>query len=335
MVRSMAKGVIRGMALIGPAMPVVLIGLACLAISIPVTVQSETLQERVEEIWKRAPIARFQTPDHTTRLAFRALILDLAAAPAVAPHAATAAGQAMGLELITCNDREIVLLAEQGDPRGAGIYLFKAEPPPAHPVLLEAPHSLTDIDTGTIALALFLDSNASGLFMNSMKRRCNNQDGEDDVSESNDLCDLAHNPDTLYQTATEAYFMVRPETLLIQLHGFGAYKELPGSDEDMVILSNGRRYEHPGWPMNLCIGLFSRVFGDRVLVFGRDTNLFGATTNVQGGFVNRFRRGAFLHVEMSRRLRRGLLNSEEQRAAFHGVWRRIMNGWITGGRGAR
>ena len=127
-----------------------------------------------------------------------------------------------------------------------GIYVF-SKTPEIENLILMAPHIKYDTNTGYEAVYSFRNNMAKALLLSSA-HRCNS-DTETECSGTTSACgtsgayrisDLAHNVDSAFQKTTEVIATSLPNSVFIQLHGFGK-----GESDPDVIMSNGTA-ETPG-----------------------------------------------------------------------------------------
>ena len=121
-----------------------------------------------------------------------------------------------------------------------GVYVF-AKDPTRNQLVIQAPHSSFDFNTGKQAVYSFVRLNNKALFLNGT-HRCNHStastcSGTTTVcsgsgSEPFKISDMAHNSDSVWQKTTE--LMNNSNTVFIQLHGFTKQASDP-----YVIISNG------------------------------------------------------------------------------------------------
>ena len=121
-----------------------------------------------------------------------------------------------------------------------GVFVF-AKTPTRNQLVIQAPHSSFDFNTGKEAVYSFVRLNNKALFLNGT-HRCNHSTastcaGTTTVcsgggSEPFKISDMAHNSDSIWQKTTE--LLNDSSTVFIQLHGFTKQASDP-----YVILSNG------------------------------------------------------------------------------------------------
>ena len=135
------------------------------------------------------------------------------------------------------------VLEEKSSPSNYwGTYVF-SKTPTRNNLIIQAPHSKYDTNTGEQAVYCFKNTLAKALFINGT-HRCNSDDfsscsGTTSVCGSSDSyrkSDLAHNVQSVFQKTTENLFTTISDSVFIQLHGFGKKTTDP-----YVILSNGTR----------------------------------------------------------------------------------------------
>lgn len=122
-----------------------------------------------------------------------------------------------------------------------GTYVFSKNPE-RNQLILQAPHSAYDFNTGKEGIYILKRLNARALFLNGT-HRCNNS-ASSTCSGTTTVCsgsssafkvsDAAHNTNTVFQKTTEILFHSIANSVFIQLHGFTKL-----STDPYVIMSNG------------------------------------------------------------------------------------------------
>ena len=179
--------------------------------------------------------------------------------------------------------------------QGRGFFAFN--PHASHHRLLQAPHGDSDLYTGKIASHLFLEGGFKAAQWNTVKRN---------------ISDMAHSNDTYWQAMTQAFAEQYPHGQIIQLHGYDqdTRKTNAGENSDMI-LSAG--HGHPPLWLQQTAHCLKAAFSTRVGLYPFDVNELGATTNVQGQLLQQLGHDGFLHIEMSKDMRRELLDHPEAR----------------------
>lgn len=274
-----------------------------------------TAAEAAHRLWHAGKDAAYQPTTPAERQAITALVpalLEAARAPRpvdLRSLARIALGADLRLEAWRVDGALLYALVEPADRvRGAGAYLVRVGPPVAREVLLEAPHVYHDARTDTLAAALMFGeagrSRPRALFTNTLHRYAD----EAGVRAKRDVnpADVCHNPTHLFSVATVAAAAALPGLEVVQLHGFGDGAEdlTETRAEVSLIVSAGRK--EGATPRSLALAQTLRgAFGDGVRLFPDETQVLGATTNAQGRLL-RNTKAQFLHLEMSRQLRRAL-----------------------------
>lgn len=218
---------------------------------------------------------------------------------------------------------ELMCLSEQGT-KGTGLPQVLWREPNTRTKggwLLQAPHRFFDRRTGEVALALFATQdprNARVLCLNS-KHRYAQKDGKRKKTAHNPS-DVCHNAGHGFQRVTQALMVAMNSSDIVQIHGFGSKRG--GRDEALAIVSSGDPKQASPRALALVQSL-RKTFGDKILLFPRDTSLLGATTNVQGQILRTYAsrdlersQNGFLHIEMSEALRERLLSDATALNAF-------------------
>lgn len=211
----------------------------------------------------------------------------------------------LSLELWTVEGRRSWVIREPDERRrGAGVYLIRAEPPPAGTtILLQAPHADYDEGSGPIASRLYFtgDARVRGVFGSSLQRY--QHAPRQDVNPA----DVAHSEDHAYQAATRA--VVAPGVVVMQLHGFAQ-----ADTAHAAIVSAGQRAGST--PLSTAVAAaIAETLAVIVVRFPEETLELGATTNVQGRVARDVGAG-FVHVEMSPALRDRLRGDPDAVAAL-------------------
>ena len=139
---------------------------------------------------------------------------------------------------------QIFYVLEEKSPQSNywGTYVF-SKTPTRNSLVIQAPHSKFDTNTGKQAVYCFKNTVARAVFINGT-HRCNSANfsscsGTTSVCGSSDsyrISDMAHTTTSIFQKTTENVFNAISNSVFIQLHGFGKQ-----STDPYVIMSNGTR----------------------------------------------------------------------------------------------
>src|SRR6266852_9558527 len=192
-------------------------------------------------------------------------------------------------QLIPVNDsatgnRYYVLMENTTVNRGWGSYLFTAERSPATtPVVIEAPHPVTDFNSQQIAYAIFTSAypHVTALLVSGVERTFG----------PNGQTDMAHRTQSIFETAHEAF--TKFGSVIIQIHGFDASHH---PTEPLVVLSDGdggingalQAIASNLEAANLSVGIFDGLTHEKL----------GSQQNIQGRYARAFGAG-FVHSEIS------------------------------------
>jgi chitodextrinase len=195
-----------------------------------------------------------------------------------------------------------------------GTYIFNKNPDRGDLIIM-APHSKYDTNTGKEAVYCFKNSLARAVFINGT-HRCNSEDLSScsgstsacGTSEPFRISDMAHTTTSMFQGVTKTVFNSITSSVFIQLHGFSKQASDP-----FVIMSNGTR-ETPSTD-------YATLIKDALLVEDNSltfklahidtdwTRLIGFT-NTQGRFINNSSdacneyatstTGRFIHIEQEK-----------------------------------
>jgi len=211
---------------------------------------------------------------------------------------------------------QVFYVLEEGNVQSYywGTYVFSITPT-RNNLIIQAPHSKYDTNTGKQAVYCFKMNIAKAVFINGT-HRCNSNSysscsGTTSVCGSSDaykMSDLAHTTTSMFQKTTETLFQNVPNSVFIQLHGFGKR-----STDPYVIMSNGAR-ETPTTDYAVLIK-DALLVEDNTLTFKLAhidqswTRLIGFT-NTQGRMINNSSdhcnasstttSGRFIHIEQEK-----------------------------------
>lgn len=253
----------------------------------------------------RAVRLRLAEPDRA-----RALFLEELIAPPDWPGR-TAAWRALGLLRTWLVDQDpcsgcLLLREPAGRHEGTGWYLIG--PPSDVGPALQLPHAFRDLDTGRVGLALVREHPFVAAAWNSVPR-------DTPLAEAAGTADLAHLEQTLFTSFTEALALSGRVTRLIQLHGFARGKRrTPQGHSSHLILSDGTRV--PGATVREAAACLRETVEPATRLYPVEVRELGGRTNVQGRIVRALGL-PFLHVELSRELRRRLLEDAELRSRLY------------------
>jgi hypothetical protein len=273
-----------------------------------------TVDELPRLVWKPGGSATFAPTTTEERAAVARLVPALLAGKGIERLAGEAAQVGLRIERWTVDDADFWVLIEAPElRRGTGAYLFRVDVrdedrDPA--VVLEAPHSDFDQGTGEIAGELFFHpppgKRPVALFMNTMHRYQIEPGRKQKRADS--PADVAHNPDHMFNAATDAAAKALGAVEVIQIHGFanaGDDDEAPLPPGTTMVVSAGDR--RGSSPLSAAIAAaLRRAFGDGVRRFPEESRALGATTNAQGRTLAARPGAQFVHVESSADMRKEL-----------------------------
>ena len=165
--------------------------------------------------------------------------------------------------------------------------------PQGSAVALQAPHPVSDLYTGAQAIeALF--SVGPRLIMLGGAHRNSAASSSSCTGDSRDS-DIVHGVVNFFYVAHQRISLERPETVFVQLHGFGSesLKKLQSQcgvkTQLLINLSEGVNIPTNPAADSFMHALRRHIDADRKLkacVFGNDTSSLGGTTNTTGRFTN-------------------------------------------------
>ena len=208
---------------------------------------------------------------------------------------------ALGLHIRIEEDRILVW----GREASLGLYVIRRGA--AQPAILQSPHSFYDLGSGRLTSTLFETGKWRAAYFNTGHRY--GKPGLTAAQRPDPPPDLAHNPYTLFQAATVAAIDALPEPVVVQIHGFRS------RSGEAAVLTPGAALQ----PSNIHMTLQSRIapilheWGP-VLGAAARPDLAGRR-NVQGRVLSG--KARFLHLELSKTARDGLLSDEPRLAELN------------------
>lgn len=174
--------------------------------------------------------------------------------------------------------------------RGWGAYAFR--PGDARRLVVQAPHSESDIGTAPIGLGLYALARGRAVALNSAHRSLPDAD----------QAGAAGTPFLLF---TQQALRAEPDTLVVQLHGFGeATARKYGLTGDTMVASNATRKPDPALR---AFAACARDAGIDVRLFPEEAAYPGGTRNAVGRLVRQSPEARFMHLEMGASLRASLV----------------------------
>lgn len=213
---------------------------------------------------------------------------------------------------LSSNQVFYILEEEEAQEKYWGTYVFNPNPLRGN-LVLQAPHSKFDTNTGNQAVYCLKKNLARAVFLNGT-HRCNHSvssscSGTTSVCGSGDeafkISDLAHNTSSAFQRTTETLFKAIPNSIFIQLHGFSK-----GDNDPSLIISNGTRdtpAEDYAVKLKDALIVEDNTLDAKIAHIDTDWNRLIGFTNTQGRFSNysidacnesaEGTTGRFIHVE--------------------------------------
>ena len=208
-----------------------------------------------------------------------------------------------------------ILEDNKQSPNFWGTFVF-SKTPERDRLVIQAPHIKYDLNTGNQAVYSFRRNTAKALFL-SGTHRCNSAEKSlcegstttcSSSSEAYRISDMAHNVNSLFQETTKNLFENIPNSIFVQLHGFGKKPTDP-----YVIMSNGTRdTPEEDFAAEIRDALLKE---DSNLTFkiahiDTDWSRLNGFTNTQGRFINNSSdpckvsatasSGRFIHIEQEK-----------------------------------
>ena len=210
-------------------------------------------------------------------------------------------GQSIGYEIIEFVDTSRLpiethyILQESVGPdsqnyKGAGIFVTKFS---ANTIAIQAPHPESDLYTEMQAIEIYLDSPAGFLFVAGSRRNSSTLSSPCDGKHV--ASDAVHNTHHSYYIAHQRLIEANPQTLVIQLHGFGASSlktlqtQCQTPNDKLINLSEGIKHyseSNNEYFIDILAAKINQTGMAEACVFGQDTHTLGGTTNTTGRFSN-------------------------------------------------
>lgn len=224
---------------------------------------------------------------------------------------------AAGFETVTATAggaRYTAVREAAGARRGTGLYLFRdGDDEAAGGLALQAPHRYSDLDTGTIARRLIEARPVAAAAWNTAPRRYESDGFIIDA-------DLAHVATSHFNALARAFAALRPEGLIVQLHGFTAGKRRTVSGNASDVIASGA-VEIPGPAVRARVRCIAAGFGGwRVSLFPDEVEELGGLTNANAAAARAVSDIPFLHLELSRPARRQLVADDAAVARLAGCF---------------
>ena len=186
---------------------------------------------------------------------------------------------------------------------GGGAYVFRRRA--LSPVVVEVPHSFSDLKTFAIGLELYLRLSAKALLVSGTQRRTG-------CAEEAQFClsDVAHARTSAFHAVHRALIEGHPDRLVVAVHGFAERKGDP-----LVVLSASKsRLALSGLAARLA-QVLSAYSLRPVATFPDEIDRLGGTTGTQAKHTASAS-ARFMHLELSRDLREALVKSPALMSAF-------------------
>jgi hypothetical protein len=206
-----------------------------------------------------------------------------------------------------------LILQAKGDFAGAGYYMYRTGKLDSE-LVLQAPHAIFDVHTDVLTKGVFASLPVRAAYFSDYQRYGGKSDKPSDKQYGrHSPYDLAHNPDTLFQDLTIQWMLKRPRTVVVQPHAF-ALSTVGGEAVDMIVSPGSKKNTSPVFEQ-MVKGLKEAFPGCTIKIYPNEIRILGGTTNLQGKAV-RAAGGDFIHIELSKTMRRLFKQSDEDRMLF-------------------
>ncbi len=264
------------------------------------------------ELWQRIQAVRsdgsYADATAQQRLETRRLFGDLVAWAAAGsiPDGVEVRARSLGLTMERAGD--VVVLSPRGEgSRADGVFAVRIGTDVPN-LILQAPHSWSDMYTGQLGATLFEDGLARAAFFNNAHR---NSPSAGDLAPrgSTGTSDLAHRPFSIFQAATLGAVDGLDAPLVVQIHGFGS-----SHGSFSAVVSRGASWQ-PAVELARAMELLEAVltsFGP--VTDGDIVPELAGVTNAQGRAIAMQAR--FLHLELCHDARIAMIDDTALRAQF-------------------
>lgn len=215
--------------------------------------------------------------------------------------------QRLGLHMdVVRGQASFVVLQEKAENRrGRGFVALRQQAGSA--LMLQMPHSFKDELTRDIGLQLFTEGRAAAAVWNTVPRRYVRGGAEVNA-------DMAHLQNTDFLALSEAWSASRPDSVILQLHGFSQDKRRSrAAAKADAILSSGGEPTPELMRMARCL---RRSLVPTLRVYPSEVDELGGTTNTIGQALRARGYRGFIHLELSRPLREQLFADVSARRAL-------------------
>jgi hypothetical protein len=180
---------------------------------------------------------------------------------------------------------------QRRNPRGWGVWVVQASGAPG--LMLQAPHSDTDLNTGIIAAQWAQQPGVAMTMWNTVPRSAGGARGTSS--------DLARVSPSLFTIAAEEFVSAFPKSRVVQLHGMreDGLEDEPRTVFDAILSSGAPDGSDAIRHTASCL----RTLGLNPAVYGIDVQILGGTKNATGLAVRATQSAGFMHLELSASLR--------------------------------
>ena len=208
---------------------------------------------------------------------------------------------------IRCGNKNFIVVYEKQERKeGRGFFMF-CKNPHGKKMAIEAPHRFFDRKTGRVGYLLMLTGYYTAGAWNTVHR----YQTPNNVEQSSDM---AHNPDTFFNSFTRAFLNTMPtDSAMIQLHGFNTKNHIYNNSYPSMVLSEGRSKPTPHFM--LYADTIKKVLNTKVFIYpDDDLETLSAKENISAETFEKQSKGQiFIHFEMNNDIRKLLLNNKKIR----------------------
>jgi hypothetical protein len=190
---------------------------------------------------------------------------------------------------------------------GRGFYMFRQGS--ALPIALQAPHRYKDLYTGEIAHQLMREGEYVATAWNTIPRYGKNK--------RDNFADMAHLENTIFQSFSRAFAQQYPTGMIVQIHGFAQYKRKTRAGRNADLILSDTTLTPSQHTLNIGKCLKSKLTEFIVRIYPYEVREIGGTRNANARDLRAHGFHHFIHVEMSKPLRKQLRKNKQLRFLFN------------------
>jgi hypothetical protein len=222
--------------------------------------------------------------------------------------------QGFTIKSLTIDNTVFTVVQESQEKRtGRGFYMFRQSS--GLPIALQAPHRYKDLYTGEIAHQLMREGNYVATAWNTVPRYGKNK--------RDNFADMAHLENTIFQSFSRAFAQQYPTGMIVQIHGFAQHKRKTRAGRSTDLILSDTTLTPSQHTLNIGECLKSKLTGFTVRIYPDEVREIGGTRNANARDLRAHGFHHFIHVEMSKPLRKQLCKNKQLRMLFNSCFAHI------------